>query len=636
MLNKRDMSGITDEIKKNIDKCKILSLDFYDTLFFRDVEQPTDVFQLVEDEYNKKNDVRIQDFKEIRTAAEKNVRNNKTSEISINEIYNEMNNSFSEMQLKQLLTIEINIEKKIVIVNPRILEIIRYAKLKNKLVVITSDYYIGSKFIREILDSNKISYDEIFVSCDYKKTKLAGDLYECVRDKMKCTYNQMIHIGDNSYSDFVNANKKGIIAYHYQKSNCNSMYFKTKYNNLYDGYLAKFILNRYDLFNNREEQLGYAIFGPLLYGFCVWLKNELNINNISRVYFLSRDGLIIKKAFEKIYKESDICKMYFLTSRRALQVPAIDSSDYSELCNKINFPKQISYGTFLKKVGMDKAWIDEFCKKNNINKNKEVSVFGPEIKYIYENAFDTIKNNANIEKRNFFQYAQIQKMTGKCAIVDIGWYGNMQKNLQDLLGNRADIHGFYIALDPRNSNQKNNNMSGYLFDKMHNQNLKNYEDRFNDLFESIFTANHGSVIKYDKDGKVILAKNEHSLNGDWRVIGGFQKGALKFVDDYLKSGLINTINRKFIIDNMFSMFLNPTVPDAYMWSDVGFLDSEYSKINNIKEKKYYLKNLSEIITDYKKSKWKIGFMTIFFGCRINFLFFINITEKLKNMLKKNK
>ena len=45
---------------------------------------------------------------------------------------------------------------------------------------------------------------------------------------------------------------------------------------------------------------GFTRFGPFLYGFVRWLNKELLKKGYDRIFFFSRDGYMMKKAFEII------------------------------------------------------------------------------------------------------------------------------------------------------------------------------------------------------------------------------------------------------------------------------------------------------------------------------------------------
>lgn len=51
-----------------------------------------------------------------------------------------------------------------------------------KRLVITSDMYLSKAFLSELLQKNGYGgYEELYVSCEYEKSKAEGSLYEVVK-----------------------------------------------------------------------------------------------------------------------------------------------------------------------------------------------------------------------------------------------------------------------------------------------------------------------------------------------------------------------------------------------------------------------------------------------------------------------
>lgn len=70
-----------------------------------------------------------------------------------------------------------------------------------KRIVITSDMYLSKAFLSELLQKNGYGgYEELYVSCEYEKSKAEGSLYEVVKRAYPDT-DSMIHVGDNPVSD---------------------------------------------------------------------------------------------------------------------------------------------------------------------------------------------------------------------------------------------------------------------------------------------------------------------------------------------------------------------------------------------------------------------------------------------------
>lgn len=58
-----------------------------------------------------------------------------------------------------------------------------------------------------------------------------------------------------------------------------------------------FIYNKLKLNSQRKRKwkIGYETFEIFLLGFCQWLHKDITDNKIEKIYFLYRDGFIIKK-----------------------------------------------------------------------------------------------------------------------------------------------------------------------------------------------------------------------------------------------------------------------------------------------------------------------------------------------------
>ena len=80
------------KLKKLIDNHKIISFDIFDTLIKRNCYQPIDIYEIVEENYNKNNLKKIENFSAKRIVAEKKARENNKhlNEVTLDLIYNEL------------------------------------------------------------------------------------------------------------------------------------------------------------------------------------------------------------------------------------------------------------------------------------------------------------------------------------------------------------------------------------------------------------------------------------------------------------------------------------------------------------------------------------------------------------------
>ena len=266
------------------------------------------------------------------------------------------------------------------------------------------------------------------------------------------------------------------------------------------------------------ESFGYNIFGPIIYEFCLFLKKKLHKKNIHKLFFLSRDGLILKDAFECI--DSKIKSEYFYASRRALIVPTLnDIKKSSEIFNRYKFDKHISINTNIKKSGLEDYNLDEYKTKFGLDTNKLFSTTDLKNNIKFKNFIDDIYpliiKNSKKEYDALIDYSKKKRFDGKLSIVDIGWYGTMQNALKYIFPN-DEIHGYYLGLNPYSELFDNNHMNGFLFDAKNNKHLYDIFYNFIHIFEFLTLAHHGSVKRYVINNEVELYDYEYQDTRDPR------------------------------------------------------------------------------------------------------------------------
>lgn len=623
----------------DMNKYSIISFDLFDTLIKRNVRSPKDIFQIVENKMFDKYEIRT--FSKDRVNAEHNLYKKKVyEEISLDEIYDNFPIYYDKKMLEDYKKIEIETELEMCVFNENIRDIYESA-IKNKQVIIITDIYLPKSLIVKILKKNSIRYDYLYVSSELRLKKKSGNLFKYVLEELKVSPNKILHIGDNDHSDYKMPKSLGMSAYKIETIVNNSFYndIYSKKSSFEYNQLSSFINNRIVKIDDYYEKIGYETLGPLLFGFSKWLYSKVE-NNIDQILFLSRDGQILRRAFE-IYDHQKLIKTsYLYASRRALTIPNLNECQtIREMFNFFTFPKYISMKNIIKKFGLscDDTSIRALIEKMDIEINDKFEFKGYDYiseknKKFLDKIYKQIIENSNSEFIQEQKYLKnnISTKYKNIAIVDIGWYGNMQTNLEKSLkkiGN-FDIYGFYLGLVPQYSNINNLNMTGYMFntdDRDFEQYIR--EKNFNSLFELLFSADHGTVIKYNEKNPV-LAEYEYS-DEQLAKIKKIQAGAIKFVEDISNDNFFKNINysKEDIIKNIYDLGNNPRYIDVLEIGDFYFLDNEISKISNYNGR--YLFNLKKLINDFKKSQWKIAFLKRVFKLNLPY-------EKICRILRGNK
>ena len=201
------------QLKQAVEPFTVVSFDIFDTLVYRVVNKPTDVFNLMEPEVKRLTGV--EQFSQKRIEAEKTARNRSTDEdVTLEEIYAALN--CSETCRMSLMRLEQQIELQVLRKDTTMTALLQYCLQQKKQVYILSDMYQSEKFLTKVMESLGIEgYQALYSSSSEKATKASGSLYKEVALLQSIPPKQWVHIGDNWYSDYEKPVSLGIKAIHY-------------------------------------------------------------------------------------------------------------------------------------------------------------------------------------------------------------------------------------------------------------------------------------------------------------------------------------------------------------------------------------------------------------------------------------
>ncbi|TMT01279.1 hypothetical protein FD688_01660 [Apilactobacillus kunkeei] len=609
----KKISKLNDYINKN----NVISFDIFDTLIKRDVPNPHDTFDFVISKFLNKPFERNSNFRKVRVNAE-NVARQKSSrnEITIEDIYENIE-GFNSEEKERLIKLECEFEEKFC---KRNVDLKKYYDLSiylNKKVIITSDMYLPKKTIENILKSNGFkNYDKLFLSSDMQLTKSSGQLFELINKEFP--NEKKLHIGDNFKSDILNAKKNKINPFYIKKDNYKLSFSSRKDNDI----ISNFINN--GLNGDYYHDFGYECLGPLLLSFSKWLNGEIEKNGVGKLFFLARDGKIMKDAYEILYSDRKI--QYLLASRRAYTIPSLfkyknvkSFFDHTFTSNYITIP-YVAH-----KMGIsinDSIPIPEDLDMNKKYKDiDEILSKDLERNYIID-LFNFAKKNSKKENALMKDYLYRNKVDENSAIVDIGWFGNMQNALQSIVEKK--INGYYLGVNDETPYSGAQKMKGFLFDQ--NINLKRqYEIRtFIGILEMLFSRyDKGSLIKFiDSNGVILpLYKNKEyeSETLSFSCLSKIHEGALAFVKDYKTSSLFDyiDISSEEGSSRLIHFGLRPRKKDINMFSSIHKKNDIRNEFLHYRNFWYYLIH-PRVFNDDLQSSWFSGFIYEIIGIKIPF------------------
>lgn len=551
-----------------------VSFDIFDTLLTRrGLFQPHDAFLSLGEILQERIGLDPSVFAVLRRRAERLARNAAEGrgerEIRIEQIYENLNKllptlgrgQFSDGELNDLVQIESDLERDYLIPVPSVVSLYRALQARRARIVLVSDFYIGANYLAGILESHGLhGYERLFVSCDELSSKHDGSLFKRVCKELGLGPRELFHIGDNPWPDISRAAQSGVIAARTHNPTTRMIrYHKLGWDRFHGGLTSAMLARQSeDLFGRGGQRtgpeeietlmrVGRECLGPLLLGLASWLYDEAEKCRYSTLHFCSRDGLIMKRAFD-LYQQRfghRAKSTYLCVSRQVLYraQAAADKERAQELFAQ-NW-SQLTPAEALARWGLDPDEHGEAILAAGFASPAEVVLIGDrrgeaKLKSLFRAMADPLRAANSAHAERLIAYLAQNGLTqgkGQC-VVDIGWHGSLQRALQALGdGALAGLSGRYLGLFIGKAAAEIG-AAGYLFthDKTPRSDIVR---RSPSLVELLHTAGHGSTSGYRlTDGQLIEPIFERRPGEEVQYaqrIEPIQREALAFVKDVLDS-----------------------------------------------------------------------------------------------------
>lgn len=612
-----------ERLKKRIDKYPIISFDIFDTLVKRDVVSPSDVFDIVETEYNKLHpEKRIRGFKTIRMRKEQDVRAKASSEdITIYDIYRAM--PYEKSVAEELQKIEMDVEKSVIIENRDMTKAFQYARTKGKKIIVVSEMYLPKIFLKEILESLDFSgISSYYISSEVGLMKRSGNLFRYAIKDLGAKPSDILHIGDAKRSDWIMPAVVGMSVFPIHKHTNKLIYYNGyEANNPQICHISNFINNH--IRGERLYQIGYQTLGPLLYGYCTWLHHLKTEKGLNRLLFLARDAQIMQKAYNIMYPQENT--EYVYASRKAITVPLLHFADnWQDVLNTIPHATYMSVKNILERIGLKPNDYEDVVTEVGLSLNQSFPIDQLQNDTRFENLYirikDDINDNSKKECEGLRLYLNSLHLEEREGIVDLGWKGTIQKCLErfsETLHLNVKYDGFYMGIF-----LKQTNAHGYIF------NAEDLNEMLvvrgsTGLMESLFAADHGTLSRYTPEGLKFATFEYYSneiLKKDLTQLKKIQEGALAFVKEYSSfkfNDKEDVIGRNAAFYGLKKLFLHPKKKDLETFGDVSFYDTDVLHLAKPEIKNYF--SLSSFKKSLADSHWKIGFLKRFLKIPLPYL-----------------
>lgn len=587
---------IKAEVLNNLEGISYVSFDIFDTLLLRMMRYP----KLIFDKTYKMNPslfpeyMDAREWREIRVVSENFARkDNLKREITLDDIYNRLPDIIKNRdEIKQN---EIMCEINYSFINEEIAQLIYLLveKYKKKIVLI-SDMYLSEEIIKKMLTENgfKMQYvEKLFVSSESGYQKNKGSLYDYVCKELLCLPEQILHIGDNRNSDYIKARQKGFNAIFYPFISEAVVRYpfipieEGQYGILCeDLYTLRIMAAQNDLQDDAKlwYELGAMILGPFVTYASEWVLDVAEKNNIHQIFPMMREGKFLGEALEQAKKHrnwnGNIISMYI--SRKALY-PALLS---------VAKTKDIEYFFTTLKMSV-RNFVELFDIEDDMQIFKKYYDYDFEaLKKVFdgkESIYSKIKNqlcdtdiiekikekNKNVDEL-FFKYLQQLGLDKESYITyDIGWRGNAANAISRIMQKHGSkTSGIHLLLNGMKAMVTEQNLDDSCdirgFSGNFGKNDTSLADIVIEIFEIFFGCNEGTTVGYkEENGKIVPITKEIPFVSKQREMTKYvQLGMLNFQKKYYellkaKKQLVN-INVEELVNIIGRLLAYPTRKEA--------------------------------------------------------------------------
>ena len=555
-----------------------VSFDIFDTLMYRTVSDFTMIHQMVAKLYKEQYGISLPFYSKQRVDAEIEARNVLgRNEVNMDMIF-ECLSGYSEEEKNRLRLLEEKCEVDNCVSNPLMIAVWKWCRDNGKKIVITTDMYLSRKVLNAILSKIGVDYDYLYISGEEGVTKRTSELFAVVLKKMNIKPTQIIHIGDDLNNDINMPKMKGIasllrlsdetrILPYIKVKQCDSSLEKDHLFSL----LSRYCSNRESL--GSEQRIGYTVLGPLIVDFCQWLHTVRKEYNLHKLFFVAREGFLIKKVYERMYPQEADDLMYIRLNKNLLRLPLLSMHNACEYFMKA----KIGRLTYDWKLIFDLLYISDYeSVKHFITlrtgfdrfhetmtlKELESGKYNEILTLLIEFQRDMIEEQCLL----FDEYLMsLGFWGGSVGLVNNSINGNGQSMLTDYLlfkGKECDILGLQFIKTSKCEQLLKGKCRAWLTESSVSEFSKTrfYSNCL--LLEHLMFEPNGTSIRFYRHGNKVevLCESPRTEQKDFEKIANIQKYALEFVADYTTHIGISLNMVGFY--GYFNMLCNPLYEDA--------------------------------------------------------------------------
>jgi FMN phosphatase YigB (HAD superfamily) len=536
----------------------VVSFDLFQTLLDRPGDEQARQLALLDPLALELSQGALNDFAAARLAAKGWVSERNGEEVTLRERYRALERRFGikEDAALALMRAEMELDERLLRASPRAQNLFQQALAQGKAVCITSDTFYPRDFVERLLQENGFEgYQHLYLSSEVGLLKNSGRLFQHVLSDLGVAPDRVLHIGDDPTSDVRRAAECGIRTCRFVPSSevftahARGARFMRYSDDRAHSWIRGFVARRFaaswqpdlapSFVGAGAEHLGYSVFGPMLLGFVLWLVREFERDGVDRAFFLSRDGRVMKQAYDRLrlLRPELPPSVYLHASRRGTCLPALRRAD--ELETLLDLPAapmaldallHCRFGlcaSDLATVSPGDYGFDAWTASIRIDRDRA------KLRTLLQALSPRVLAIASDEREQLSAYYRDAGLLDSVrpALVDIGHQGTLQTAIARVTA-RADLAGYYFASVEAIAALGASARSFVGFASERPGTLAAYEPRLQ-LFELLFLSDESSFVRVSREAH---GWRVHTLDAPrdgarQALARALHRGALDFIDE---------------------------------------------------------------------------------------------------------
>lgn len=561
-----------------------LALDVFGTLLFRRISDPEKRFASLAGEGEG-----AKDWVRRRVAAEGVLAREKGPDLySLEDIYGILGPG-GPTALKEK---EMELAQSFVASEAR--RLLQAARERRKPVLFVSDMYLPGHLIQQLLARHGLwrEGDRLFVSHEQGAAKHGG-LFQKICRELSLAPGQLEHVGDHPRSDVLVPRRLGIRAVHFRVGEPSRYEARWAEKGGAKGAMVADAIRaarlQFPEALDEQQQIFWetagAVAGPLFLAYVIWLERKARELELERLYFIARDGLILKKIYDRLFPAggSSPSSHYLYGSRQAwgcVRAAFLLEQDIEAL---LEAAPSLSLRQFFARCGWSTPpliplrWSgppptgDDPLRPEQLDQLRAWMRQGELRTKIQERGQERLR-----EARAFLEQEGLG--AGRYGVVDLGWYGNLQSFLERILPENPPAAGFYLDLRKKPRTASGSLRKAFLpFGRFRGMRASVATT----LLEILAAAPHGTVLGYEFSNQKwvpVVAKPTGPFGPEAHAMVQHE-AILKTAEELRLQGMPEGTEAcpdyaRAMLENLEALMANPSRREAEVYGSIHFISRQ--------------------------------------------------------------